>query len=93
MTYQERFHELKEFAIHLMMQHGERVISLSPADVEQFAEKYQRYIDELPEELKEREVGFLSPQGNKIVKRKDIPSLIKQDLDFAMRLLKALAGG
>jgi len=88
MTYQERYNELCDFARNVLsgaMPIGEDIFK-------QLAAKYQRYLDELPEDKKDWEIALITKSRIVSVKRRDIPKVLQKDKDFAMALLRLLAG-
>ncbi len=100
MTFQERFQELRQIAVSLREKVEGRALTLSSEDIEKFAEAFQRYVSELPDDLKEQEIGWEKREkiGEKIVikrimvKRRDIPQLIRKDVEFALAQLRVLSG-
>jgi len=61
--------------------------------LDRFIRIVEEYVEGLPEQLKESYVGYFSPTGSKVVKRRDLPRVLREDPDFRDRFIRMLASG
>jgi hypothetical protein len=79
------FEELVEAARRLV----EQPLSFS---LESFLRVVEDYVNSLPESLKESYLGVMAGPYRKVVKRKDLPKVLREDPEFRERFIRFLAG-
>ena len=79
------FEELQQLARALL----ERPFAFS---VEDFVRKVEEWVEGQPEHLRESLIGYFGPGGGRVVKRKELPQVLREDPEFRARFLRFLAG-
>jgi len=79
------FEELQQLARMLL----EQPISFS---LEDFVRKVEEWVDGQPEHLKNSLIGYFGPRGGKMVKRSELPKVLREDPDFRDKFIHFLAG-
>ena len=80
------FEELQALARMLL----ERPIAFT---VEDFVKKVEEWLNGQPEQLRDSFIGYFGPGGGKVVKRSELPRILREDPDFREKFIRFLAGG
>jgi len=77
--------------LELAEKYSRGVLGLGP---EFLASKYQEYLDSLPDFAREGAIVVFDPEGKKsrVVPRKEIPRLLREDSEFRELYIKMLLG-
>ena len=60
--------------------------------VEDFVKKVEEWVNG-PEQLKNSYIGFFGSSGGRMVKRSELPRVLREDPDFREKFIRFLAGG
>ena len=60
--------------------------------LESFLRVVEDYVNSLPESLRESYFGVMVGHYRKVVKRKDLPRVLREDPEFRERFIRFLAG-
>jgi hypothetical protein len=87
MGVKECYMELKSFAKQQISNLNKGIMNFSDNQREKLAQLYEEYLNQLPPAQREIMIGYVGM----MVKRTEIPSLIRKDPEFAIKLMKRLA--
>ena len=79
------FEELQALARTLL----ERPLAFS---VDDFVKKVEEWVNGQPEQLRDSLIGYFGPGGSKVVKRSELPKVLREDPDFREKFIRFLAG-
>jgi len=79
------FEELQALARMLL----ERPLAFS---VDDFVKKVEEWVNGQPEQLKNSYIGYFGSGGGKVVKRSELPKVLREDPDFREKFIRFLAG-
>ncbi|RSN73368.1 hypothetical protein [Candidatus Methanodesulfokora washburnensis] len=87
MGVKESYMELKNFAKQQISNLNKGIMHFGNDERERLAKLYEEYLNQLPPENREMWIGYVGF----MVKRSEVPSLIRKDPEFAIKLMKRLA--
>jgi hypothetical protein len=84
------FEQLQEAARKLV--EASQARALAEDTVEAFVRMVEEWVGGQPDWLKNSYIGYFAPGGGKMVKRAELPQILRSDPDFLSRFIRFLAG-